>query len=82
MSKTRDDGWKLHEAEQRLAWQKLTPTQRLEWIEEAKRFAEVAKHARKLSNAGVPASARARSVARQPRTASQNGALIAVWSGK
>jgi len=42
-------GWKLHEDEQRLAWLQLTPAQRLAWLEEAKRFAEAAKHARKIA---------------------------------
>ena len=42
-------GWKLHEEEQRIAWLQLTPAQRLAWLEEAKRFAEVAKRARKIA---------------------------------
>ena len=46
-----ETGWKAHEAEQRRAWLKLTPAQRLTWLEEAKRFAEAAKHARKTSAA-------------------------------
>lgn len=41
-------GWKLHEKEQRMAWLRLTPAQRLAWLEEAKRFAEAAKRARKV----------------------------------
>ena len=43
------DGWKLHEEEQRIAWLQLTPAQRLAWLEEAKRFAEAAKRARKIA---------------------------------
>jgi hypothetical protein len=42
-------GWKLHEKEQRMAWLLLTPAQRLAWLEEAKRFAEAAKRARKIA---------------------------------
>lgn len=42
-------GWKVHEAEQRRAWLRLTPAERLAWLEEAKRFAEAAKRARKTS---------------------------------
>ena len=42
-------GWKLHEEEQRIAWLQLTPAQRLAWLEEAKRFAEAAKRARKIA---------------------------------
>jgi hypothetical protein len=49
MSKAIEDGWKRHEAEQRRAWMKLTPAERLAWLEEAKRFAELAKHSRRLT---------------------------------
>lgn len=49
MTKTHEDGWKRHEAEQRRAWIKLTPAQRLAWLEEAKRFADAAKRARRGS---------------------------------
>ncbi|MFA9471173.1 MAG: hypothetical protein ACERNK_11425 [Deltaproteobacteria bacterium] len=42
-------GWKLREEEQRIAWLQLTPAQRLAWLEEAKRFAEAAKRARKVA---------------------------------
>lgn len=42
-------GWELHEEEQRIAWLQLTPAQRLAWLEEAKRFAEAAKSARKIT---------------------------------
>jgi len=42
-------GWKLHEEEQRIAWLQLTPAQRLAWLEEAKRFADAAKRARKIA---------------------------------
>jgi hypothetical protein len=52
MTKTPDDGWKLHEAEQRLAWLKLTPAQRLAWLEDAKHFAEAVKRARKVTHEG------------------------------
>ncbi|MBW1831222.1 MAG: hypothetical protein JRG93_02155 [Deltaproteobacteria bacterium] len=51
MSKTRSDGWERHEAEQRRAWLKLTPAQRLAWLEDAKRFAEAAKRARRVGHA-------------------------------
>jgi hypothetical protein len=44
-------GWKLHEEEQRIAWLQLTPAQRLAWLEEAKRFADAAKRARKIAAA-------------------------------
>ncbi len=46
-------GWKLHEEEQRIAWLQLTPAQRLAWLEEAKRFAEAAKRARKIAADGA-----------------------------
>ncbi|MGB5267186.1 MAG: hypothetical protein WBN30_11385 [Polyangiales bacterium] len=46
-----EQGWKVHEAEQRRAWLRLTPAERLAWLEEAKRFAEAAKRARKTSAA-------------------------------
>jgi len=49
MSKATDDGWKRHEAEQRRAWMKLTPAERLAWLEEAKRFAELAKRSRRIT---------------------------------
>jgi hypothetical protein len=52
MTQTPDDGWKQHEAEQRLAWLKLTPAQRLAWLEDAKRFAESVKRARKVTHEG------------------------------
>ena len=42
-------GWKLHEEEQRIAWLQLTPAQRLAWLEEAKRFAELAKRSRRIT---------------------------------
>ena len=47
----RENGWKAHVEEQRRAWLRLTPAQRLAWLEEAKRFAEAAKRARKTSAA-------------------------------
>ncbi len=49
MSKATEDGWKRHEAEQRLAWMGLTPAERLAWLEEAKRFAELAKRSRRVT---------------------------------
>jgi hypothetical protein len=49
MTKTTEDGWRRHEAEQRRAWMKLTPAQRLAWLEEAKRFAELAKRSRRVT---------------------------------
>jgi hypothetical protein len=49
MTKTTEDGWKRHETEQRRAWLKLTPAQRLAWLEDAKRFAEAAKHSRRVT---------------------------------
>jgi hypothetical protein len=49
MTTADERGWKLHEKEQRRAWLRLTPAQRLTWLEEAKRFAEAAKRARKIA---------------------------------
>ena len=49
MKTVSEGGWKVHEAEQRRAWLRLTPAERLAWLEEAKRFAEAAKRARKTS---------------------------------
>jgi hypothetical protein len=49
MTTADERGWKLHEKEQRMAWLRLTPAQRLAWLEEAKRFAEAAKRARKIA---------------------------------
>ena len=51
MKTASEKGWKTHEEEQRSAWLKLTPAQRLAWLEDAKRFAEAAKRARKTSAA-------------------------------
>jgi len=51
MKTASEQGWKVHEAEQRRVWLRLTPAQRLAWLEEAKRFAETAKRARKTSAA-------------------------------
>ncbi|MDH3656312.1 MAG: hypothetical protein OEN21_18790 [Myxococcales bacterium] len=51
MKMARENGWKAHVEEQRRAWLRLTPAQRLAWLEEAKRFAEAAKRARKTSAA-------------------------------
>lgn len=33
------DGWATHAAEQRRAWRRLTPAQRLAWLWQAKLFA-------------------------------------------
>lgn len=49
MSKATEDGWERHEAEQRLAWMRLTPAERLAWLEDAKRFAELAKRSRRVT---------------------------------
>ena len=38
----RPDGWTAHEEEQRRSWLRLTPAQRLEWLEGAKEFAREA----------------------------------------
>jgi hypothetical protein len=36
------DGWKAHEEEQRRSWLRLTPAERLAWLEGAKEFAREA----------------------------------------
>jgi hypothetical protein len=54
MTKATEDGWKRHEAEQRRAWMKLTPAERLAWLEEAKRFAELAKRSRQVTEEERP----------------------------
>lgn len=36
---SRTDGWKAHEEEQRRSWLRLTPAERLAWLEGAKEFA-------------------------------------------
>ena len=54
MTKASEDGWKRHEAEQRRAWMKLTPAERLAWLEEAKRFAELAKRSRQVTEEERP----------------------------
>ncbi len=48
------DGWKAHEEEQRRSWLRLTPAQRLAWLEGAKEFARQALGAahRRPSNPG------------------------------
>lgn len=51
MKTASENGWKAHDEEQRSAWLRLTPAQRLAWLEDAKRFAEAAKRARKTSAA-------------------------------
>ena len=45
MTTVPENGWRAHEEEQRRAWLRLTPAERLAWLEEAKRFAEMAKRA-------------------------------------
>jgi hypothetical protein len=48
MSETpRDDGFEAHRREQRRAWLRLTHRQRIEWLEQAKRFAARALEAAK-----------------------------------
>jgi hypothetical protein len=37
-----EQGWRTHEAEQRRARLKLTPLERLLWLEDARRFATLA----------------------------------------
>ncbi len=39
------DGWARHADEQQKAWKATTPRQRLEWLEDAKRFAARAREA-------------------------------------
>jgi hypothetical protein len=34
----RGDGWRRHADEQRRAWRRLSYAQRLQWLEQAKRF--------------------------------------------
>jgi hypothetical protein len=58
MKATRENGWTAHEEEQRLAWLRLTPAQRLTWLEEAKRFADLARRARKTNIASRPPKTR------------------------
>jgi hypothetical protein len=43
----RDSGWAEHEREQRRAWLRLTPRQRLDWLWEARLFALRAEEARR-----------------------------------
>ena len=38
-------GWAAHDDEQRRAWRRLSPAQRLEWLEQAKEFAAQARAA-------------------------------------
>jgi hypothetical protein len=38
MTEPRQDGWERHRDEQARAWLRLTPAERLAWLEEAKRF--------------------------------------------
>ena len=49
MTRAEERGLKLHEEEQGIAWLQLTPAQRFSWLEEAKRFAEASKSARKIT---------------------------------
>jgi hypothetical protein len=35
-------GWKQHEEEQRDRWLRLSPLERIQWLDEAKRFAALA----------------------------------------
>ena len=49
-----ETGFRVHEEEQRRAWLELTPAQRLAWLEEAKRFAEQARRARKAREEKPP----------------------------
>ncbi len=51
------DGWRTHEEEQRRAWLRLTPGERLAWLEQAKEFAAEALGAvyrEPTGNAGTP----------------------------
>lgn len=41
----RRDGWAAHADEQRSAWLRLTPAERLAWLEQAKEFAARAREA-------------------------------------
>ena len=58
MTTAREKGWKAHEEQQRRVWLRLTPAQRLAWLEEAKQFAEIAQRARKASRASPTPEAR------------------------
>lgn len=50
-----ETGWLEHEREQRRAWLRLTPRQRLDWLWEAKSFALQVGETRQLpESAGVP----------------------------
>jgi hypothetical protein len=51
---SRTDGWKAHEEEQRRSWLRLTPAERLAWLEGAKEFA---KEALGAAYRGAPAAA-------------------------
>ena len=55
------DGWKAHEEEQRRSWLRLSPAERLAWLEGAKEFARDAlgaAHRRVPAKAPDPGSAR------------------------
>jgi hypothetical protein len=43
-----ETGWAEHERDQRKAWLRLTPRQRLDWLWEARLFALRAEEARRL----------------------------------
>jgi hypothetical protein len=43
----REQGWQSHAREQRRAWLRLTYRQRLDWLWQAKLFAEQARRARR-----------------------------------
>jgi len=47
----RDEGFERHAREQRERWLALTPEQRLQWLERAKRFARLALAASAASHA-------------------------------
>lgn len=47
-------GWLEHEREQRRAWLRLTPRQRLEWLWKARTFALRAEEAKRLREAAAP----------------------------
>ena len=48
------DGWELHRKEQLRRWCKLSPQQRLDWLWQAKQFAEEARQACAARRAQMP----------------------------
>jgi hypothetical protein len=42
MDKSVSDGWKKHKEEQQKAWLRLSPAERLAWLEQAKAFCRLA----------------------------------------